>query len=61
MNRKLRRQKNDVDCAKIKYDAAVGELERLMTIREALRKEQLINVITNSGKSYEEITSFLEK
>lgn len=35
--------KNDVDPAIIKYDAAVGELERLMTMRVVLHKEQLIN------------------
>lgn len=61
IEQKIEKAKNDVDSAKIKYDAAIGELERLMTMREVLRKEQLINAITNSGKSYKEIMSFLEK
>lgn len=61
IEQKIEKTKNDIDRAKIKYDAVVGELERLMNMREALRKEQLINAITNSGKSYEEIMAFLDK
>lgn len=61
IEQKIEKAKNDVDRAKAKYDATVEELERLMTMREALRKEQLINAITNSGKSYDEIMAFLEK
>ena len=61
IEQKIEKAKNDVDRAKAKYEAAVEELDRLMTMRESLRKEQLINAITNSGKSYDEIMSFLEK
>lgn len=61
IEQKIEKAKEAVDSAKVKYDAAVEELERLMTMREAFRKEELINVITNSGKSYDEIMSFLEK
>ena len=61
IEQKIEKAKNDVDCAKSKYEAAVEELERLMTMREALRKEHLINAISNCGKSYDEIMSFLEK
>jgi|AntAceMinimDraft_9_1070365.scaffolds.fasta_scaffold389346_2 hypothetical protein len=61
IEQKIDKAKNDVDHAKTKYEATVEELERLMTMREALRNEQLINAITNSGKSFDEIMSFLEK
>ncbi len=61
IEQKIDKAKNDVTRAKAKYEAMVEELERLMTIREALRKEQLVNAITNSGKSYDEIMTFLEK
>ncbi|MBK5261658.1 MAG: hypothetical protein JJE17_03670 [Peptostreptococcaceae bacterium] len=58
---KIEKAKETVDRAKVKYEVAVEELERLMTMREGLRKEQLINVITNSGKSFDEVMSFLGK
>lgn len=58
---KIEKAKETVDRAKVKYEAAIEELERLMTMREGLRKEQLINAITNSGKSFDEVMSFLEK
>lgn len=60
IEQKIEKAKDDVDRAKAKYESTVDELERLMTMREALRKEQLISAITNSGKSYDEIMSFLK-
>lgn len=60
IEQKIEKAKDDVDRAKAKYESTVDELERLMTKREALRKEQLISAITNSGKSYDEIMSFLK-
>lgn len=61
IEQKIEKAKSDVDHAKTKYEATVEELERLMTMREALRKEQLISAISNSDKSYDEIMAFLEK
>ena len=61
IEQKIEKAKSDVDCAKAKYEATVEELERLMTMKEALRKEQLISAISNSDKSYDEIMAFLEK
>ncbi len=60
IEQKIDKAKNDVDRAKVKYEAMVEELERLMTMREALKKEQLVNAISISGKSYDEIMAFLE-
>lgn len=61
IEQKIEKAKSDVDHAKAKYEATVEELERLMTMKEALRKEQLISAISNSDKSYDEIMAFLEK
>lgn len=61
IEQKIEKAKSDVAYAKTKYEAAVEELERLMTMREVLRKEQLINAISNSDKSYDEIMTFLTK
>lgn len=61
IEQKIEKAKSDVAYAKTKYEVAVEELERLMTMREALRKEQLINAISNSDKSYDEIMTFLTK
>jgi hypothetical protein len=61
IEQKIEKAKKNVERAKEKYEATVDELEKLMTMREALRKEQLISAITNSDKSYDEIMAFLEK
>lgn len=61
IEQKIEKAKNDVNRAKAKYEGTVAELERLMTMREALRKEQLISAISNSDKSYDEIMAFLEQ
>ena len=46
--------------SKLKYDAAVVELKQLLEKREAMRKDVLINAITRSKKSYDEILEFLK-
>jgi flagellar biosynthesis chaperone FliJ len=60
IEQQIEKAKISVDKAKDRYDAALEKLERLMAIRESLRKEELVAAITNSGKSYDEILSFLK-
>lgn len=60
IEQQIEKAKAVVDHTKDKYDASVENLERLMAIRESIRKEELIAAITNSGKSYDEIMSFLK-
>ena len=60
IEQQIEKAKISVDKAKDRYDAALEKLERLMAIRESLRKEELVVAITNSGKSYDEILSFLK-
>lgn len=57
---KIERQKQVVFKAKEHYDAAVAELNELNKKREELRKKELLEAITSSKRSYEEILKFLQ-
>lgn len=59
IDEKIERAKESVERSKAKYDAAVNELEVLMTKKDELKKEELITAIMNSSKSYDEILKFL--
>jgi hypothetical protein len=56
---KIEQQKQAVFKAKDRYEAAVAELEALMKKRDEIRNKELIEAITNSNRSYEEIMAFL--
>lgn len=60
IDEKIERAKELVGRAKVKYDAAVNELESLMAKRDELKKEELIVAIMNSSKSYDEILKFIK-
>lgn len=57
---KIDQQKQVVDKAKERYDAAVADLEKLMVKRDELRKKELWDAVASSDKSYEEILAFLK-
>jgi flagellar biosynthesis chaperone FliJ len=59
IDEKIDRAKVVVGRAKEKYDAAVNELEKLLTKKQELRKDELIAAAFSSSKSYEEIIAFL--
>jgi hypothetical protein len=59
MDEKIEQQKMVVSKAKDKYDAAVAELEKLMRKRDEMRNKQLLEAITKSEKSFEDIMEFL--
>ena len=44
---------------KAAYDEAVGDLQILQDKQDALRKDEIWNVITRSSKSYEEILKLI--
>ena len=48
-----------VEKTKEKYEAAVKELRNLIDKKQALKKQELLNAIEYSSKSYEEIYDFL--
>ena len=56
---KIERQKEVVSKAKDKYDAALAELEKLMSKREELRRKELMEAFMKSSRTYEEIMEFL--
>ena len=59
IDEKIERAQEDVTRAKKKYDAAVEELEKLMTKKKDLQRRELIQAFESSGKSYDEIMKFL--
>jgi formiminotetrahydrofolate cyclodeaminase len=56
---KIELQKQVVSKAKDKYDNAVEELEKLMTKRNEIKNKELLEAITKSDKSFDEIMDFL--
>ena len=57
---KINKAQENVERSKAKYDAAISELKQLLEKREAMRKDVLINAITRSKKSFDEILEFLK-
>ncbi len=46
---------------KEKYDTAVTKLSDLMDKKDALEKEQLVNAIMKSDRTYDEVLQFLDQ
>jgi len=57
---KIAKAQGIVERSKSKYDAAVTDLRQLLEKREVMRKNVLINAITRSKRSYDEILDFLK-
>lgn len=60
IDEKIARQKQVVFKDKDKYDADVAELDRLEKKRDEIRKKELLDAITNSNRSFDEIMEFLK-
>ena len=60
IDEKIEKAKESVARAKVKYDSAVDEVEKLMAKRDAMKKEELITAVVKSSKSYDEIMEFLK-
>ena len=58
---KIQQQKEVVSKAKDKYEAALGELEKLMKKRDEIRSKELLEAFAASSKSYDEIMTFLHE
>ena len=56
---KIEKQKAVVSKAKDKYDAALSELEKLMSRRDELRRKELMEAFMKSDRTYDEIMEFL--
>lgn len=56
---KIEQQKEALEKAKARYEAEKEALAELVKMRNELRKEELMNAVINSDKSYEEILAFV--
>ena len=56
---KIAKAQDAVERAKNKYDSAVAELKKVMEKKEEIKRAELIDAITKSNKSYDEILAFL--
>lgn len=56
---KIEQQKESLEKAKTRYEAEKDTLAELVKMRNELRKEELMNAVINSDKSYEEILAFV--
>lgn len=56
---KIEAQKELVSKAKDRYEAELDKLEKLMRKRDELRSKELMEVFTNSERSFEEVMRFL--
>ena len=56
---RIAKAQDKVVAAKDKYDAAVAEFKDLIVKRDAMQREELMELIMKSNKSYEEIKAFL--
>ena len=58
LDEKIEKAEAAVVAAKQKYDAALDELERLVTKRKELDDKKLLEAYHSSGKTVDEIISF---
>lgn len=61
LDQKIEKAQSDVVKAKKRYDLAVSTLKDLMDKRDALKRDELINAIMKSEKSYDQILQFIQK
>ena len=61
LDQKIEKVQSDVVKAKKKYDLAVSTLKDLMDKRDALKRDELINAIMKSDKSYDQILQFIQQ
>lgn len=59
IDEKIKKAKESVQQSKAKYDSAINELEKLMTKKDEMKKEELIAAMMKSHKSFDEIIKFL--
>ena len=59
LDAKIEQQKEALEKAKARYEAEKDALAELVKMRNELRKEELMNEVINSDKSYEEILAFV--
>ena len=61
LEKKIEKAQDDVVKTKEKHDTAVTKLSDLMDKKDALKKEQLVNAIMKSDRTYDEVLQFLDQ
>lgn len=59
LDQKIEKAEVDVVLSKKRYDHVTAVLKALLDKRDAIRKDEILSAIVKSGRSYEEIMSFL--
>lgn len=60
MDAKIEQQKAVLEKAKAKYEAEKEELAHLIKLRNEMRKEELMEAVIKSERSYTEIMAFIK-
>ena len=60
MDAKIEQQKAVLEKAKAKYEAEKEALADLIKLRNEMRKEELVEAVTKSDRSYAEIIAFIK-
>ena len=60
LDMKIEQQKEVLEKAKVKYEGDKEELSRLMKVRNEMRKEELMEAVIKSKRTYEEILTFIK-
>ena len=59
LDEKINKAQSNVVALKAKYDAALDELEKLVTKRKQLEDKKVLEAYHNGGKSADEIIAFI--
>lgn len=60
LEEKILKAQDEMVKAKKTYDEKAAKLEDLLTKRDALKKEELLNAIAESNKTYDEILKYIK-
>ena len=60
LDEKIEKAQITVASTKAKYDAAVKDLEKLLSRKRELQSKELLKAFAESDKTYDEIMSFLK-
>ena len=60
LDEKIEKAQDAVEKTKARYDAAVKELRALLEKKDAQRKQELLKVVENRPRSFDEIMAFLK-
>ena len=60
LDEKIELQKNDLEKAKVKYEAEQESLAELIKLRNEMRKEEIMEAVMKSKHTYAEIMAYIK-